>query len=158
MALSLGFFDWLFDRTGDNIVARLGPALAPRLSRVDASLDRIEADCAYLKQHQAAIEQNLAAALLQLSRIHTILMPIQTQITQLNQQEAHNMQQLDDLTAEVSRNTTVVGSALVLIQGFAAALEAAGTDPAKLQALRDSLAANDDALAAAVAANTPAQS
>ncbi len=63
--------------------------------------------------------------------------------------------QLDDLTAEVARNTTVEKSALALIQGFAAALAAAGTDPVKLQALRDSLAANDDELAAAVEANTP---
>ncbi len=65
-------------------------------------------------------------------------------------------QQLDDLTTEVSNNTTVTKSALTLIQGLAKQLADAGTDPAKLQALRDSLAENDAALAAAVAANTPA--
>lgn len=64
--------------------------------------------------------------------------------------------ELDALTAEVARNTTVEGSALALIQGFAAQLAAAGTDPAKLSALRTQLAQNDDALAAAVVANTPA--
>lgn len=64
-------------------------------------------------------------------------------------------QQLDDLTAQVATNNTVIGSALVLIQGFAAQLAAAGTDPAKLAQLKSDLASNDDALAAAVAANTP---
>lgn len=80
------------------------------------------------------------------------------------------MSALDDkitsLTAEVTRNTAVEGSALTLIQGFAgqlaaaiAAAQAAGATPAELQALTDlqtTLTANDDALAAAVAANTPA--
>ena len=66
------------------------------------------------------------------------------------------MAAIDDLTTEVANNTTVEKSALALIQGFAAQLAAAGTDPAKLQALRDTLAANDAELAAAVTANTPA--
>ena len=65
------------------------------------------------------------------------------------------MADLTGLTAEVERNTSVEGSALVLIQGFAAQLAAAGTDPVALQALQTQLTANDDALAAAVAANTP---
>ena len=64
--------------------------------------------------------------------------------------------ELDALTAEVANNTTVEKSALAMLQGLAAQLAAAGTDPAKLQALRDTLAANDTELAAAVAANTPA--
>jgi hypothetical protein len=65
--------------------------------------------------------------------------------------------ELDDLQAEVARNTDVEQSALTLIQGLRDQLDQAGTDPVKLQALRDQLAQNDDALAAAVAANTPAQ-
>jgi hypothetical protein len=64
--------------------------------------------------------------------------------------------ELDALTAEVANNTTVEKSALALIQGFAAQLAAAGTDPVKLQALADTLKANDTELAAAVAQNTPA--
>jgi molybdenum cofactor biosynthesis enzyme MoaA len=63
---------------------------------------------------------------------------------------------LDTLTAEVARNTTVEKSALALIKGFAQQLQDAGTDPAKLDALAASLTANDDELAAAVAANTSA--
>jgi peptidoglycan hydrolase CwlO-like protein len=64
--------------------------------------------------------------------------------------------QLDDLTAQVAANTSVIESAKTLINGFAAQLAAAGTDPAALQALHDQLSTEDDALAAAVAANTPA--
>ena len=66
------------------------------------------------------------------------------------------MADLQSLTAQVEQNNTVIGSALALINVFAAQLAAAGTDPAKLQALQDSLKAQDDELAAAVAKNTPA--
>lgn len=80
---------------------------------------------------------------------------IERKLDQLLSGENRIMADLTGLTAEVARNTTVEGSALALIQGFAAQLAAAGTDPVKLQALQDTLKANDDSLAAAVAANTP---
>lgn len=63
---------------------------------------------------------------------------------------------LDDLTANVTANTSAVNSAIALLQNLKAQLDAAGTDPAKLKALSDTLGANDAALAAAVTANTPA--
>ena len=63
---------------------------------------------------------------------------------------------LDDLTAQVAANKSVSQSALTLINGIAARITAAGVDPAALQALTDSLKADDDALSAAVVANTPA--
>lgn len=66
------------------------------------------------------------------------------------------MADLTALTAQVATNTSVVSSALTLIQGLAAQLAAAGTDPAALAALQAQLATSDTALAAAVAANTPA--
>jgi hypothetical protein len=65
-------------------------------------------------------------------------------------------QELDDLKAQVAKNTSVIESAKTLIVGFGARLDAAGADPVALKALRDDLASEDDALAAAVAANTPA--
>lgn len=65
------------------------------------------------------------------------------------------MAALDDLTAQVAANTTVEQSAITLIQGLAAQLAAAGTDPAKLAALTSSLKTSADALAAAITANTP---
>jgi hypothetical protein len=45
--------------------------------------------------------------------------------------------ELDDLQAEVARNTDVEQSALTLIQGLRDQLDQAGTDPVKLQALRE---------------------
>jgi hypothetical protein len=72
-------------------------------------------------------------------------------------QGAFEMATLVELEAQVDANTTVEGSALLLIQGIAkqlADLIAAGADPVKLQALADKLKTSADALAAAVAANT----
>lgn len=66
------------------------------------------------------------------------------------------MSQLDDLTAQVAANKTITASALTLINGIAARITAAGTDPAALAALTTSLKSDDDNLAAAVTANTPA--
>lgn len=62
--------------------------------------------------------------------------------------------ELDTLTAKVARNTDVVDSAITLIVNIHDLLVAAGTDPAKLQALADTLSAEDDKLAAAIVANT----
>jgi predicted nucleic acid-binding Zn-ribbon protein len=63
--------------------------------------------------------------------------------------------ELDALETQVTANTSVEESAVVLIKGIAAQLAAAGTDPAKLTALRTSLNTSATDLAAAVAANTP---
>lgn len=63
---------------------------------------------------------------------------------------------MEELVAQIAKNREVEASATVLINGFQARLDAAGVDPVKLKALRDDLAANADALAAAVLANTPA--
>ena len=63
---------------------------------------------------------------------------------------------LSDLTTEVERNSTVEGSAVTLIQALADAIAAAANDPAEVAALAARLKASSDALAAAVAANTPA--
>lgn len=65
------------------------------------------------------------------------------------------MASLDALTSQVEANTTVIESALTLIQGLHDALVAAGTDPVKLAELVDQLKNEDEKLAAAVAANTP---
>ena len=64
---------------------------------------------------------------------------------------------LDELKAKVAANTTVIGSAIALLQGLKAKLDEAiaSNDPAALKALSDELAATDQSLADAVAANTP---
>jgi hypothetical protein len=60
------------------------------------------------------------------------------------------------LQAQVASNTTIEASAVTLIQGLAAQIAAAGTDPAALAALTASLNTSATALAAAITANTPA--
>lgn len=63
---------------------------------------------------------------------------------------------LAQLQDEVQHNGEVVASAVTLINGIAAQLEAAADDPVAVQALVANLKGSTDALAAAVAANTPA--
>lgn len=66
------------------------------------------------------------------------------------------MSAIDDLQAAVSKEDTVIDSAIALINGIPALIAAAGTDPAKLAALQSDITAKSTALAAAVTANTPA--
>lgn len=63
---------------------------------------------------------------------------------------------IDDLQAQVATNTDAVQSAITLLGNLKALLDAAGTDPVKLQAIKDALSSSDTALAAAIVANTPA--
>lgn len=81
----------------------------------------------------------------------SVLKPLTQQVNQI-------MTVLADLQAKVAANTTVVQSAVTLIQGLKAQLDAAiaSGDPAQLQALSDQLGTDDAALAAAITANTPA--
>jgi hypothetical protein len=66
------------------------------------------------------------------------------------------MADLTQLQNDVAAETTVEQSAIALLGGLKAALDAAGTDPTKLAALSSTIESNTAALAAAVAANTPA--
>lgn len=63
---------------------------------------------------------------------------------------------LTQLQADVAAETTADQSAITLLQGLKAALDAAGTDPVALKVLSDQIEQNTAALAAAVTANTPA--
>lgn len=64
---------------------------------------------------------------------------------------------LDKLIVQVAQTTAVEASAVALIQDLAERLASIATDPVAVQALADQLKASADALAAAVAANTPAE-
>ena len=71
--------------------------------------------------------------------------------------------QLDALATQVTETNTVIGSAITLISGIAAELTAikaelanVGVDNARLNDLTTSLDTSEQALAAAVTANTPA--
>ena len=67
-------------------------------------------------------------------------------------------QDISALETEVAEEVDIMKSATILINGFADRLRDAGADPAKLAALQSDLDTNGSALAAAVAANTPAAS
>ena len=66
------------------------------------------------------------------------------------------MLDLTPLQDAVTQAQTVAQSAIVLIDNLADQVEAAKNDPAAIQAIADTLRANNQALAAAVEANTPA--
>ena len=89
--------------------------------------------------------------------IEGILLSIRWHVKQLRMEIQDMANELADLTTQVASNTTVIESALTLINGFAARLDAAiaSGNPAALTALSASLKSEDDALAAAVLANTP---
>jgi hypothetical protein len=63
---------------------------------------------------------------------------------------------LDDIEAEVQESTSVEGSIEALISNLVDAAEANKTDPVRLQAVLDTLRANDGRLAKLVTDNTPA--
>lgn len=69
--------------------------------------------------------------------------------------ETFIMAELDDLQTQVQETIGIENSAITLINGFAAKLQAAiaSGNPAALVALHDSLKVSADTLAAAVAAN-----
>lgn len=95
------------------------------------------------------LNDKLDAILIMLSRV-------ESNIAALTLKQEQAMTDLTALTAEVARNTEVDSSAIALLTGLAAQIEALKTDPAALQALADTMRGSSDALAAAVAANTPA--
>lgn len=64
-------------------------------------------------------------------------------------------QQLDKLSQEVTQTTTVIDSAITLINGLSQQIRESVDDPAKLLDLANQLDAKQVALAEAVAANTP---
>lgn len=82
-----------------------------------------------------------------------------SKVDRLIQQETTMLQEVSDLIEQVKTNTTVIGSSKALILGFDKRLADASAAPdvrAALVQLRADIKANDDDLAAAVAANTPA--
>lgn len=65
--------------------------------------------------------------------------------------------EIQNLEVEVSQNASATQSAIVLLNGLKARLDAAiaSGDMSKVKELADQLSSNTDALAAAVTANTP---
>ncbi len=92
---------------------------------------------------------------MQLARIERKLDLVISLLTIVLRKEKSIMADLTQLTADVAAEKTVDDSAIALLQGLKAQLDAAGTDPVALKALSDSLETEQTALAAAVTANTP---
>ena len=88
---------------------------------------------------------------------------IEAQTTQILLNQLHletlimaNEQALDLLVEEVAALHEVDTAIIVLLDGIAAKLEAAKTDPVKLQTVIDNIKAERAAISAAVVRNTPA--
>ena len=77
-------------------------------------------------------------------------------LAKLEEMKGEIMAAIDDVQAKVEAQTTVIGSAVTLLNQLKALLDAAGTDPIKLAALSSLIGNNTDALSTAVVANTPA--
>jgi hypothetical protein len=87
------------------------------------------------------------------SKVAFRLQPILTGVTEAM---SSSQSAMTALQSQVAQNTSVVQSAIVLINGISDRIKSAGTDPAALQALTAELDSQDQALASAVTANTAA--
>ena len=65
--------------------------------------------------------------------------------------------QLEQLVAQVEKNTEVEAGAITLLQELAGRIKANADDPAEIQKLAATLQASAASLAAAIVANTPAE-
>jgi peptidoglycan hydrolase CwlO-like protein len=86
---------------------------------------------------------------LSINRLASMIATLTTKVTTM-------ATELENLRQQVQQNNNVIQSAVTLINGIADRVRQAQTDPGALQALADNLASQDQALAQAVAANTPA--
>lgn len=93
-----------------------------------------------------------------LARVEHLLEALVSQTAGLQQEVRHMAGELDALEAQVKATTDAEDSAIALLQGLAQKLQEAinSGNPARIQAVNDSLKAKTDALAAAIVANTPA--
>lgn len=66
-------------------------------------------------------------------------------------------QKIDDLKVEVERETSLVESVKTYVSGLLEQIEGSKDDPDQLQAIIDAARANNDAIAAVVPSNTPAE-
>ena len=64
---------------------------------------------------------------------------------------------IDDMKAEVERNTTVSASVVALVQSLSQQIEDAADDPEEIRSLAQQLRSSTDELASAVPANTPSE-
>lgn len=89
--------------------------------------------------------------------LERMLVAILRRVNLILKLEEWQMAAIDDLETEVSENTDVTSSAVVLLEGLSQQLKdaIASGDPARVQAVVTQLDANSKRLADAVTANTP---
>lgn len=75
----------------------------------------------------------------------------------MKRMERQIMDQLADITAAVTENGTVIGSAVELLNGLSAKIAELKNDPVALAALSAELRTKSGELSAAVTANTPSE-
>lgn len=87
------------------------------------------------------------------------LLRIEAQLGIILAKEAQMAGELDQLTVDIATNTTIVSSAISLLNGLHAALAdaIASGDMSRVAALNATIEANNQALVDAVVANTPAE-
>ena len=88
------------------------------------------------------------------SDVAYILNEILQVVNEIREKGGITIMKLEDLEKQVTDNTTIEQSAIVLIQGIAAQLNEVATDPGKVQALADQLKNSAANLAACIQANT----
>lgn len=97
----------------------------------------------------------LNGLLTELERMAATQTQILNNTKKILKQEILMSEELDALSARVEETLSVEQSAIVLINGIAARIDAAKDDPVKMRALAAELTSKSAELAAAVAANTP---
>lgn len=85
-----------------------------------------------------------------------ILLEIRHAVKRIERKLFEMSDTLDDVLTDVAAESTVDDSIITLLNGIAAELKAAGSDPAKITAVRTAIQANIAKITAAVTANTPA--
>jgi len=88
--------------------------------------------------------------------VHDRLDTISGKLNDLKRQGVIELAGIEDVVAAVTAQSTVIDSVETLLAQLKALVEAAGTDPVKIQAALDAVLANTARLQAAVVANTPA--
>lgn len=103
-------------------------------------------------------EINLHTVMHKLNLLQELVIDVKCMLTFQLEQGELIMASLADITAAVAAETTVEASVVALLTQLSADLQAAlaNNDPVAMQAVVDSINANAAAMAAAVAANTPA--
>lgn len=109
-----------------------------------------------MMQRFDAIEQKLMALADKINLTQSKLDNLEAAANRTEMKMSQISDELDTLTAQVAANSSALDGAIVVINGIADRIAAAGVDPARLAALTAELRTKDEQLAAAIVAVPPA--